>query len=307
MYYTMSTATLNANSNVLELTHSEIDNTCSFEIYVDDSSDVIPQKLSVSGTTLSVIFDGKPSRNVECRVLIIKGTGYIDASKVAYERYLWEPWITNVKEAIDYFSEQGEITKIDLNTLSDEFNSRVPSQTVSGGVLYHSTTGNTWKKLDAQNLDYDEQSTIYSAMGNIDELETTATNLVGAINEVKNSASVPLTRGYPTAVNNIRAIGNSKWVRQGKICTVSLEDLQFQNSGNYNDYLTSPIFLSNLPKPKNTYNAFIVVSGDNRTQTYNCRFVLSVDGNKGVIKPHYTSITGGTTNFYGQFTYECVD
>lgn len=186
MYYVMSMATLNANSNVLELTHSEIDNSCSFEIYVDDSSDVIPQKLSVSGTTLSVIFDSKPSRNVECRVLIIKGTGYIDASKVAYERYLWEPWITNVKEAIDYFSEQGEITKIDLNTLSNEFNSRVPSDTVLGGVLYHSTTGNIWKKLDAQNLDYDEQSTIYSAMGDIDDLETESKNLVGAINEVKN-------------------------------------------------------------------------------------------------------------------------
>ena len=193
MYYVMSMARLNANSNVLELTHSEIDNNCSFEIYVDDSSDVIPQKLSVSGTTLSVIFDSKPSHNVECRVLIIKGTGLLDGDKVEYDG--------SVSVNNQLYSVSVGLSDIDTNlrNLTDTVNERVPSQTVLGGVLYHSTTGNTWKKLDAQNLDYDEQSTIYSAMGDIDELETTATNLVGAINEVKN-----------TPVTTVRILSNSR-------------------------------------------------------------------------------------------------
>jgi hypothetical protein len=42
-------------------------------------------------------------------------------------------------------------------------------------------------ELNASNINYDEHSTLYSAMGDIDELETTSKNLVGAINEVKES------------------------------------------------------------------------------------------------------------------------
>lgn len=41
--------------------------------------------------------------------------------------------------------------------------------------------------LNASNINYDEHSTLYSAMGDIDELETTSKNLVGAINELKES------------------------------------------------------------------------------------------------------------------------
>lgn len=41
--------------------------------------------------------------------------------------------------------------------------------------------------LNASNINYDEHSTLYSAMGDIDSLETTSKNLVGAINEVKES------------------------------------------------------------------------------------------------------------------------
>lgn len=41
--------------------------------------------------------------------------------------------------------------------------------------------------LNASNINYDAHSTLYSAMGDIDELETTSKNLVGAINEVKES------------------------------------------------------------------------------------------------------------------------
>lgn len=41
--------------------------------------------------------------------------------------------------------------------------------------------------LNASNISYDEHSTLYSAMGDIDSLETTSKNLVGAINEVKGS------------------------------------------------------------------------------------------------------------------------
>lgn len=77
--------------------------------------------------------------------------------------------------------------EVNLGLLDDKIDERVPDETLLGGVLYQGTTGNTWKKLNANNLNYDDESTIYSAMGDIDSLETTSKNLVGAINEVKES------------------------------------------------------------------------------------------------------------------------
>lgn len=63
------------------------------------------------------------------------------------------------------------------------------------------------EELNASNISYDEHSTLYSAMGDIDELETTSKNLVGAINEnftsVSNGkslvASAITDKGVPTA------------------------------------------------------------------------------------------------------------
>lgn len=43
---------------------------------------------------------------------------------------------------------------------------------------------NKLESLNASNIKYDDGSTLYSAMGDIDSLETTSKNLVGAINEL---------------------------------------------------------------------------------------------------------------------------
>lgn len=83
--------------------------------------------------------------------------------------------------------------EVNLGLLDAELDERVPDETILGGVLYHGTTGNTWKKLNANNLNYDDESTIYSAMGDIDSLETTSKNLVGAINEIRESGGESIT------------------------------------------------------------------------------------------------------------------
>lgn len=85
--------------------------------------------------------------------------------------------------------------------------------------------------LNASNISYDEHSTLYSAMGDIDELETTSKNLVGAINEnftyVSNGkvliASAITDKGVETSsdatfetmannINNIPSGGNNNYL-----------------------------------------------------------------------------------------------
>lgn len=64
--------------------------------------------------------------------------------------------------------------------------------------------------LNASNINYDEYSTLYSAIGDIDELETTSKNLVGAVNECFQSvssgksliASAITDKGVPTLAND---------------------------------------------------------------------------------------------------------
>lgn len=64
--------------------------------------------------------------------------------------------------------------------------------------------------LNASNINYDEHSTLYSAMGDIDELETTSKNIVGAVNECFQSvssgksliASAITDKGVPTLAND---------------------------------------------------------------------------------------------------------
>lgn len=106
-----------------------------------------------------------------------------------------------------------------------DLQTRVPSDTVLGGVLYHGTTGNSWKKLTSHNIDYDDNSTIYSAMGDIDTLETESTNIVDAINEVKNSSHDTTSEVLHLALNNVATYltgeDATKIVKTGNIMTYS--------------------------------------------------------------------------------------
>lgn len=167
---------LSSHSNTLTLTDITIGNNSIFEVYTNNN-DIIPTSVSVSEHTVTIIFDGVSNTSTEVKVLINNIEGeyvpQINATDVSYST-------SNVKEVLD-----GTLSDIDL--LTTEIDERVPGDTILGGVLYHSTSGNVWKKLTANNLDYDDNSTIYSAIGDIDELETTSTNLVDAINEVKES------------------------------------------------------------------------------------------------------------------------
>ena len=172
------TGTLQANHISMQLTDDTINDDSIFEVYTD-TENIIPSSVSVGVHTVTITFDSKPTSNVGVKVLVnnIVGEYYpeISASNVTYND-------TTVDETLDDISN-------DISNISTTINERVPNDTVLGGVLYHSTTGNTWKKLDASNLDYDTDSTIYSAMGDIDNLTTESKNLVGAINEVKQTTS----------------------------------------------------------------------------------------------------------------------
>lgn len=73
----------------------------------------------------------------------------------------------------------------ELESLSDTVVAHATA--ISDLVIDIDTLENKVDGLNASNINYDEQSTLYSAMGDIDELETTSKNIVGAINEVKES------------------------------------------------------------------------------------------------------------------------
>lgn len=181
------TGTLQANHNIMQITENIIENSYIYEVYVNSTSDVIPQSIDVSGHTLTVIFDSSPTNNVVCKILMFDE--YISSKDILYLDGIQG---TTVKTVLDGITEELQDFNIGLTTITTKVNnidSRIPTDTVLGGVLYHATTGNIWKKLDASNLDYDNNSTIYSAIGDIDELETQSTNLVNAINEVNSRPS----------------------------------------------------------------------------------------------------------------------
>lgn len=174
------TGTLQANHISMQITDDTINDDSIFEVYTD-TENIIPLSVSVGEHTVTITFDSKPTSNVGVKVLVNNIVGEfapdtIDAENVTYTNYLVQT--NNVKDTLD--TVLYEFADLDTELHTD---------TVLGGVLYHSTTGNIWKKLDASNLDYDTDSTIYSAMGDIDDLTTESKNLVGAINEVKQTAS----------------------------------------------------------------------------------------------------------------------
>lgn len=181
------TGTLQANHNTMQITENIIENSYIYEVYVNSTSDVIPQSIDVSGHTLTVTFDSSPTNNVVCKILMFDE--YISSKDILYLDGIQG---TTVKTVLDGITEELQDFNIGLTTITTKVNnidSRIPTDTVLGGVLYHATTGNIWKKLDASNLDYDNNSTIYSAIGDIDELETQSTNIVNAINEVNSRPS----------------------------------------------------------------------------------------------------------------------
>lgn len=182
------TGTLQANHNTMQLTDETITNDSIFEVYTD-TENVIPSSVSVGGHTVTITFDSKPSNNIGIKVLINNIVGEfapdtIDAENVNYttERL---PSVENVKNGLDEIINSFDfLSGWVTDGFVDIYEKLADDDTVLGGVLYHATTGNMWKKLDASNINYDDSSTIYSAMGDIDELETENKNLVDAINEL---------------------------------------------------------------------------------------------------------------------------
>lgn len=196
--FTVLTGNVAKNSNIFEITNNVIDDNSIIEVYPSDES-IIPVEVSVTGSTLVVTFDSKAANIIPIKIFVNNLVGeYVPPSSGDAYDIDWKEMPdtgmqtvgTGLDKLLDYF-----------NVLEEEVYTKVPDDTVLGGVLYNSTTGNTWKKLTASNIDYDENSTIYSAMGDIDELETESTNLVDAINEVNAKPSGGIN--YATTENVI--------------------------------------------------------------------------------------------------------
>lgn len=183
--------TLNKNASSFTITDEAISDNSIFEVYPSDES-VILADVTVNGTTANIIFDSAAEYNIPCAIFINNLVGeyspdldHIDANKVYYNSLIYgERTIGNVFADLEF-----EFDSFVL-PLSRQINEEVYTNTVPDGVFFHKANGhNIWKKLDASNIDYDSDSTIYSAMGNVDELETESNNLVDAINEVNAKTS----------------------------------------------------------------------------------------------------------------------
>lgn len=179
--FTVLTGNVAKNSNIFEITDNVIDDNSIIEVYPSDES-IIPVEVSVTGSTLVVTFDSKAANIIPIKIFVNNLVGeYVPPSSGDAYDIDWKEMPESGMQSVG----TGLDTLVDyFNVLEEEVYTKVPDDTVLGGVLYHSTTGNTWKKLNASNIDYDDNSTIYYAMGDIDELETESTNLVDAINEV---------------------------------------------------------------------------------------------------------------------------
>lgn len=274
------TGTLQANHNTMQITENIIENSYIYEVYVNSNSDVIPQSIDVSGHTLTVTFDSKPTNNVVCKILMFDE--YISSNDIAYQEGQHTPTVKTVLEGMTEeildFDRQLTTFGNKVNTLTNtvnDINERIPTDTVLGGVLYHSTTGNTWKKLDSSNIDYDEGSTIYSAMGDIDDLSTTSKNLVSAINEVNSRPSGGI-------------IISSTPVVIGK----------FDNKNLYCKYITGNIIGGDFTVPHNIENLDLIIDYD--------AYRYTTDSNKWLWKSYargtnrsYSIIVNGVnaTNF----------
>lgn len=234
------TGTLQANHNTMQLTDDTITNDSIFEVYAD-TENVIPSSVSVGGHTVTVTFDSKPSSNVGIKVLINNIVGeYTPSAPESSISYHDATGATGLQvgyiQKITGTPPHPVITPVYNGVGYEEL---VPLNTVNGGVLYHSTTGNIWKKLDASNLDYDNNSTIYSAMGDIDELETQSTNLVDAINEVNSRPSGGLVFSTTPVV-----VG------------------KFGNKNLYCKYITGDIIGGDFKVPHNIENLDLIIDYD---------------------------------------------
>lgn len=183
--------TLLANRNTIEFTDETISNNSIFEVYADQP-DVIPVSVTVGGTTVSITFDAKASVNTGIKILVNNIEGEFEVGSdlpdigTLHNVYLG---VNDEHKPQWRYIQTSEIyhNLHKLDTVIDDLAERtLPTSYLPDTVLYHSVTDITWKKLDASNIDYDSGSTIYSAMGDIDDLTTTASNIVGAINEVNN-------------------------------------------------------------------------------------------------------------------------
>lgn len=177
--------TLQSGSNILEVTDAALNNDSIFEVYTDDVN-VIPVNVSVSGTTASITFDSKPTTATGVKIFINNLDGeYLPPMGDRVE-------ITDAQQygnLICKISVNGEVTEVRSGYISAN---NVNYDNGYGGISqfeFNNSVTNRFNTLDASDILYDENSTVYSAMGDIDSLTTTSKNLVGAINEVNTKSS----------------------------------------------------------------------------------------------------------------------
>lgn len=179
--------TLQSGSNILEVTDATLNNDSIFEVYTDDAN-VIPVGVTVSGTTASITFDSIPTSATGVKIFINNLDG--EYTPPMGDR-------VEITDAEDYgslvckISINGEVTELRTGTISSN---QVRYYDSHGSDMtqfeFNNSVTDRLDNLDASDILYDENSTVYSAMGDVDSLTTTSKNLVGAINEVASSGGV---------------------------------------------------------------------------------------------------------------------
>ena len=257
------TGNIPANETEVLFTDVDIKNDSIIEIYYD-SNDVYTVETTQIGDTVKVLTN-EHDFPVGVKLLINNVSSfspYDDGEIVAH--------LGLVDQTIETLDTEIETLDTEIETLDTELNERVPSETMLGGVLYHGTTGNRWEVLNANNINYDDDSTLYSAMGDIDSLETTSKNLVGAINEVKESGG----GGGSSAIvysTNEREIGT--WIDGSKLYEKTF-------------WYTNPAQTGQLPFDTGALNKYKVIWIENT-------FVYDANASGGVVS------TPTNFGFYG--------
>lgn len=155
---------LDALSQSGSVTDNSITDDSVIEIYFDNTN-VYLKTISQSGHVVSFTVDGNIEGTNVC-VVVNNLTNFVPYDDTSINNRM-----ESIESDIDTITTELETIDTELETIDTEIE----------------TLDNKVNNLSASTINYDEHSTLYSAMGDIDDLQTTSKNLVGAINEVKES------------------------------------------------------------------------------------------------------------------------
>lgn len=181
------TGLIPANETEVIFTDVDIENDSIIEVYYD-SNDVYTLETWQSGDSVHIITSAH-SNPVGVKLLINNVTSFspYDDTNVKQRVSTLENDIVTIEQEVEFI----ETNLSTIQSAVTSLNTETENLREDMSALETQVDG-----LNASNIMYDDSSTLYSAMGDIDSLETTSKNLVGAINEVKETGGGGGGGGY---------------------------------------------------------------------------------------------------------------